>query len=138
MFWLGGGTVSTTKLKEHFLKFKQRLETIKGGEELSTEQEYSEKDESFDDGYELIKGEYLLQVSYNDRLETLRTLGYSKSEIDEICNQGDSWWTQTVISPFESYNMVPPSLMDSRDSLRKQVCVWFVQEHDLTDSRCCW
>lgn len=44
----------TTKLKEHFLKFKQRLETIKEGEELSTEQEYFETDEPFDDGYELI------------------------------------------------------------------------------------
>ncbi|MFP3016025.1 MAG: ankyrin repeat domain-containing protein [Wolbachia sp.] len=125
----------TTKLKEHFLKFKQRLETIKEGEELSTEQEYFETDEPFDDGYELIKEEYLLQVSPDDRSEILRKQGCSKSEIDEVCNQGDSWWTQTVISPFESYNMVPLSLMDSRDSLRKQVCVWFVQEHDLTDSQ---
>ncbi|WCR58414.1 ankyrin repeat domain-containing protein [Wolbachia endosymbiont of Ctenocephalides felis wCfeJ] len=94
---------STTKLKKH------------EEEELSTGQEYLETDEPFDDGHELIKEEYLLQVSCNNHLETS--------------------WTQTVILPFESYNMVPPSLMDDRDSLRKQVCVWFAQEHDLKGSQ---
>ncbi|MFP3016844.1 MAG: ankyrin repeat domain-containing protein [Wolbachia sp.] len=83
--------------------------------ELNAEQEGLETDEPFDDGHELIKGEYLLQVSCNNHLETL--------------------WTQTAVLPFESYNTVTPSLMDSRDSLRKQVCVWFVEEHDLTDSQ---
>ena len=41
--------MASTKLKEHFLKFKQRLETIKEGEELNTKQEYFETDELFDD-----------------------------------------------------------------------------------------
>ncbi len=115
LYWLGGGMDSTAKLKEHFVKFKQRLETIKEEEELSTGQEYLETDEPFDDGHELIKEEYLLQVSCNNHLETS--------------------WTQIAILPFESYNMVPPSLMDDRDSLRKQVCVWFAQEHDLKGSQ---
>ncbi|MGL9718556.1 MAG: ankyrin repeat domain-containing protein [Wolbachia sp.] len=99
------------------------------------EQDWQETDEPFSDGYELLKEEYLLQASCDDRLETLRHLGYSKSEIDEICSQGDSWYTQTVISPFESYNQVSPSLMDSRDSLRKQVCVWFSQRYGLTEDQ---
>nr|WP_253308996.1 ankyrin repeat domain-containing protein [Rickettsia endosymbiont of Ceutorhynchus assimilis] len=124
--------MASTKLKEHFLKFKQRLETIKEGEELSTEQEYFETDGLFDDEYELIKSEYLSQVLCNDPLETLRKLGYSESEIDEICNQGDSWYTQMTMPTLK--DNVPPSLMDSRDSLRKQVCVWFTEEHKLTES----
>ncbi|WP_264735430.1 ankyrin repeat domain-containing protein [Wolbachia endosymbiont (group A) of Rhinocyllus conicus] len=124
--------MASTKLKEHFLKFKQRLETIKEGEELSTEQEYFETDELFDDEYELIKSEHLLQVLCNDPLETLRKRGYSESEIDEIYNQGDSWYTQMTMPTLK--DNVPPSLMDSRDSLRKQVCVWFTEEHKLTES----
>nr|WP_253308821.1 ankyrin repeat domain-containing protein [Rickettsia endosymbiont of Ceutorhynchus assimilis] len=124
--------MASTKLKEHFLKFKQRLETIKEGEELSTEQEYFETDELFDDEYELIKSEHLSQVLCNDPLETLRKRGYSESEIDEIYNQGDSWYTQMTMPTLK--DNVPPSLMDSRDSLRKQVCVWFTGEHKLTES----
>lgn len=125
--------MASTKLKEHFLKFKQRLETIKEGEELSTEQEYFETDELFDDEYELIKSEHLSQVLCNDPLETLRKRGYSESEIDEIYNQGDSWYTQMTMPTLK--DNVPPSLMDSRDSLRKQVCVWFTEEHSYRKPR---
>ncbi|WP_353281821.1 ankyrin repeat domain-containing protein [Wolbachia endosymbiont (group B) of Horisme vitalbata] len=131
--------MASTKLKEHFLKFKQRLETIKEGEELSTEQEYFETDEPFDDEYELVKSEHLSQVLCNDPLEILRKRGYLESEIDEMLKEvgeevgkGDSWYTQTTIPTFE--NRAPPSLMDSRSSLRKQVCVWFVEDHHLTES----
>lgn len=69
----------------------------------------------------------------NDPLEILRKQGHSESEIGEICSQGDSWYTQMTMPTLE--NKVPPSLMDSRDSLRKQVCIWFVEDHDLTESQ---
>lgn len=122
-----------TKLKKHFVKFKQGLEVIKEGEELSIGQEWSETDELFDDEYELIKEEHLSQVLCNDRLEILRKQGHSESDIDEICSQGNSWYTQMTIPIFE--NKVPPSLMDNRDSLRKQVCVWSAQKHGLSQSQ---
>ncbi|WP_353288938.1 ankyrin repeat domain-containing protein [Wolbachia endosymbiont (group A) of Pogonocherus hispidulus] len=100
--------------------------------EFNPEQEYFETDELFDDEYELIKSEHLSQVLCNDPLETLRKRGYSESGIDEIYNQGDSWYTQMTMPTLK--DNVPPSLMDSRDSLRKQVCVWFTEEHKLTES----
>ncbi|MFP3018687.1 MAG: ankyrin repeat domain-containing protein [Candidatus Tisiphia sp.] len=77
-------------------------------EELSTEQEYFETDEPFDE-YELIKSEHLSQISCVD-----------------------SEYTQITIPTFK--NKAPPSLMDSRSSLRKQVCVWFMEDHRLTES----
>ncbi|WP_353283369.1 ankyrin repeat domain-containing protein [Wolbachia endosymbiont (group A) of Pogonocherus hispidulus] len=101
--------------------------------ELNPEQEYFETDESFNNEYELLKSEHLLQVLCNDPLETLRKRGYSESEIDEIYNQGDSWYTQMTMPTLK--DNVLPSLMDSRDSLRKQVCVWFTEEHNLTESQ---
>ncbi|WP_341822266.1 ankyrin repeat domain-containing protein [Wolbachia endosymbiont (group A) of Clivina fossor] len=109
-------------------KNEQKLE-----EKLSTEQEWSETNEPYDGEYELIKEEHLSQISCNDRLEILRKQGHSESDIDEICSHGDSWYTQTTIPTLD--NKAPPSLMDSRDSLRKRVCVWLAQEYGLTENQ---
>lgn len=70
----------------------------------------------------------------NDRLEILRKQGHSQSDIDEMFSQGDSWYTQSTISSFRSYNS-PPSLMDSKYSLSKQVSVWSALDHNLTESQ---
>ncbi len=116
-------------------EISEKKELLKKLEEKSnTRQGQSEIGGSFDDQYELII-EYLLQIPpSNDRLEILRKQGHSQSDIDEMFSQGDSWYTQSTISSFRSYNS-PPSLMDSKYSLSKQVSVWSALDHNLTESQ---
>ncbi|MBA8754953.1 ankyrin repeat domain-containing protein [Wolbachia endosymbiont of Drosophila bicornuta] len=101
--------------------------------ELNSEQDYSETNRPYHDQYELIKTEHLSQILCNDPLEILKKQGYSESEIGEICSQYDSWYTQMTMPMLK--DTVPPSLMDSGDSLRKQVCLWFGEDHRLTENQ---
>ncbi|WP_353285593.1 ankyrin repeat domain-containing protein [Wolbachia endosymbiont (group A) of Gastracanthus pulcherrimus] len=102
--------------------------------EPNSKQDYSEINGLYDGQYELIKEEHLSQVSYKDRTQILRRRGYSEDDIAGILVLRNSWYTKVAMPLPKGYEMLP-SLVDSRCPLRKKVCVWSIQDHDLTESQ---